>query len=611
MSSTKATTPTSTREQLTRLASRQGAWSTLPAADKLALLRQVQNRLSAYGGYQTACNVAVQETMGLPLHTVEGSWQRNMEVLSFVSSFKITLEYLINAYAVFAGEQAPPATPIVDKGNGQYAVQVFPLNKDEKTGPLAATVGEAYMDPAHVKSVDDIKTFDWSLVQEAGQQGGAAVVLGAGNFGILTFCDCFAVMFRYNRVVMIKHHPLREYQDDPIRYIMAPLIDAGYLDTSMDADFDRQAVYDKSLVSLVHMTGGKATHDAIVWGPTEAERAKRRKQNKPLLQAQMSSELGCVTPWIMTPGVYTDAELKGQVRQIAKATIVNASCACNAPKVLMVAHDWKQKDEFLDLLMEFFKTTPSPVAYYPGIQERWQTFKDNVTTGSVREVACQLNVQERQLHTPKMQKEPVLLPFLMHSMDVDLSTPQGVKAAAAECAFQNEPFCPVFTICTIQSTTSPQEFMQTAVKICNQHIFGTLSVMMSAPAPLLNDPMVNEACANLRYGTVSVNAWSAFAYNCKGLPWGAHPGEDLKAIQSGIGSVNQYCFMPHVVKGVIKFDSKGVPDIMFPDETRATAHTLGALSNLLLHPGIFAVLKVLWCLFMIEIEKLLKSLKLA
>lgn len=38
------------------------------------------------------------------------------------------------------------------------------------------------------------------------------------------------------------------------------------------------------LTDCVHMTGGTATHDAIVWGADPAEQARRRAANDPLLK---------------------------------------------------------------------------------------------------------------------------------------------------------------------------------------------------------------------------------------------------------------------------------------------------------------------------------------
>lgn len=40
------------------------------------------------------------------------------------------------------------------------------------------------------------------------------------------------------------------------------------------------------LVDCVHMTGGTATHDAIVWGSSPEEQARRKQASDPLLKVR-------------------------------------------------------------------------------------------------------------------------------------------------------------------------------------------------------------------------------------------------------------------------------------------------------------------------------------
>lgn len=42
------------------------------------------------------------------------------------------------------------------------------------------------------------------------------------------------------------------------------------------------------LTDCVHMTGGTATHDAIVWGADPEEQARRRVANDPLLKVRQA-----------------------------------------------------------------------------------------------------------------------------------------------------------------------------------------------------------------------------------------------------------------------------------------------------------------------------------
>ena len=82
------------------------------------------------------------------------------------------------------------------------------------------------------------------------------------------------------------------------------------------------------------MTGGTATHDMIVWGPTAAEQQRRKAAADPLLRVPISSELGCITPWVVFPGAkWEQPELLHHARALAIAFMDNNSCNCLSPKV--------------------------------------------------------------------------------------------------------------------------------------------------------------------------------------------------------------------------------------------------------------------------------------
>jgi hypothetical protein len=86
------------------------------------------------------------------------------------------------------------------------------------------------------------------------------------------------------------------------------------------------------------MTGGTATHDMIVWGPTAAEQQRRKAAADPLLRVPISSELGCITPWVVFPGAkWEQPELLHHARALAIAFMDNNSCNCLSPKVRPLA----------------------------------------------------------------------------------------------------------------------------------------------------------------------------------------------------------------------------------------------------------------------------------
>ena len=59
--------------------------------------------------------------------------------------------------------------------------------------------------------------------------GKVAVVLGAGNQGFLTMCDVLHMLFVDGAVVILKHNPVRDYNDQWVKYLFAPLIREGFV----------------------------------------------------------------------------------------------------------------------------------------------------------------------------------------------------------------------------------------------------------------------------------------------------------------------------------------------------------------------------------------------
>ena len=82
--------------------------------------------------------------------------------------------------------------------------------------------------------------------------------------------------------------------------ILADLISKGYFWSTLDRGLAHSSALCASpLVDAVHMTGGVRTHDAIVWGAPAEIQSKNKRAGTPALQKPMTSELGCITPWIV------------------------------------------------------------------------------------------------------------------------------------------------------------------------------------------------------------------------------------------------------------------------------------------------------------------------
>jgi aldehyde dehydrogenase (NAD(P)+) len=78
---------------------------------------------------------------------------------------------------------------------------------------------------------------------------------------------------------------------------------------------------------------------------------------------------------------------------------------------------------------------------------------------------------------------------------------------------------------------------------------------------------VDRALVNLRYGTVSVNAWPAVGYGLGAPVWGGAPGATLADAQSGLGWGHNALLLDSVHKVVLR-----APLLAFPDPFWCPGH---------------------------------------
>jgi len=438
-------------------------------------------------------------------------------------------------------------------------VKTFPTLPGESTSLFATFKGEVWLDSSKIQDESQVEAFDFENAWKDGaadnEKGSLMFILGAGNQSFLTCIDILQGMFVRNYVVYMKQHPIRTYANTFISRLYAPLISRGYLGIEAHTTIERSSalVYHPD-VDALHMTGGKATHDLLVWGADPKERERNLKAKIPILNATVTSELGAVSPWVIVPGKYKKNELRSQAAKIANYIHNNASCNCNAPKCIIVADDWDQKDEFLKMIEDELIGHPSPVAYYPNIERRWENFANRYPDSKRLETNTGLGIKERHLSAGGMNEKPLLLPCLQIVTKVDLETDSGREAASKEYAFTNEPFAPVYTIATLQGTSQNDilKFGQTASTFCNEYLFGSLSGSITTPESIYNDDSVQSLLAELKYGSICVNNWAGLNYAAmaNGM-WGAFPGETTDAVESGIGKIGNIIGIPHIEKYVM------------------------------------------------------------
>lgn len=156
----------------------------------------------------------------------------------------------------------------------------------------------------------------------------------------------------------------------------------------------------------------------------------------------------------------------------------------------------------MNALADILQGIPLRAPYYPGTIERFDSF----TSG---------RAHIRTIGEGSQGK----LPWTLVS-DID-------SDKADDQLFTCESFCPVLGETAVGSS-DPYHFLDKAVEFANERLWGRLSATLVLHPALAKDRKTSEAVeraiGHLRYGTVSVNAFTGMSFAFGSPPWGAYPG---------------------------------------------------------------------------------------
>jgi len=478
------------------------------------------------------------------LASLDMTWvEENLRVLGIEPSKRDTTNSLGMDPFTFMACVGERMDKIADRLEGKYvgAQMHTPERQLSGEGPLIHQVGNISMSCPGCKmeiwSDPNVAVDDTDVVSGT---GGVCVVLGAGNQNFLTAVDCIECLFNRKACVLLKHHPIRPFMSTPFVHIFAPVIALGAFAQCLDSEVRGRyaALVSHHDVAMVHMTGSGATHDSVV----AALKAAKRDD------VVVTSELGCVTPWIICPGatnggVWQDGEIDHHATMLAACFKINCSMNCLSPKLLVLPSEevWPQRHRFLQVLRSKFETLPQLPPYYPGGHDRYAAFKRECGGEEIASPPAQDAADAVQV-APYPGQDFKPLPSLW----VDVGT-----LGTDDCrsyALVKEAFAPVLAIATAPAD-SASDFPLAAARAVNRQVFGTLSCNLMYPDP--RDEHLDTVLNELNYGCISVNFPSMLLYgNALGL-WGGAPGsyrEDKP--ESGLGFVGNAAGIPNATKCV-------------------------------------------------------------
>jgi acyl-CoA reductase-like NAD-dependent aldehyde dehydrogenase len=440
-----------------------------------------------------------------------------------------------------------PGRPWTREG-GQVVAPVFPTNLYDRV-LFTGFTGEIWMQPqVTLASLRETQAVAYRKKDLAGK---VALVLGAGNVSSIGPMDALYKLFVENQVVVLKMNPVNEYVGPFIEEAFRPLVDRGYLRVVYGGAAEGAHLCHHPDVDEIHITGSDKTHDAIVFG-TGPEGARRKAERRPVLTKRITSELGNVTPVIVVPGSWSDGDIAFQGVNLASMLTNNAGFNCNATRVIVTPEGWAERRRLLDAVRRTLALAPTRKAYYPGAEDRFRAF-------------IEAHPEAERIGVGGEGKIPWTL---VASVDAGKD---------GDICFTTEAFCGLMAETALPARTAA-EYLERAVEFCNTKVWGTLSASIVVHPSSLRDPAVaravERAVADLRYGSVAVNHWSALSYGFVSTTWGAFPGHDIYDIQSGIGVVHNTYLFDAPQKSVVRgpFRVRPTPPWFV---THKTSHELG------------------------------------
>ncbi len=546
---------------LTMLRERATAFARAPLSEKVGWLREIAARVHELSPRMVAAACAAKGvTLGTPL---EGE-----EWLAAIVPILRNLKQLADSLEQTRRFGAPSvaAARISRAGNGGVAVEVTPHEWYDRL--LYAPFGAKTWLLPHVDS-ERLAASQASFYARTEPEGRVALVLGAGNVASIPVLDVIYKSFVDGAVCMLKMSPVNAYLGQFFELALAPLIARGFLRIAYGGPEVGKFLVAHPAIDELHITGSAETHDRIVWGPPGEAREAQKKSGTPLFRKPVTSELGNVSPVLVVPGKYSDAELGTMARGIAGMVVQNGSFNCNAAKMLVTPRGFAQRGALLERLRAELAHAPPRLAYYPGAAERYAS----LTQGAE--------------HVTRLGDAPEgTLPWtLISELDPASNAPQ----------FSIEPFCGIISEVSVGSA-DPLEFLASATEFANERLWGTLNAMLYLTPAAESDRAVSaaleRAIATLRYGTVGVNQWPASAYALATAPWGGHPSATLADVQSGLGWVHNGLLLESIEKTVQRGPLRAFPaPAYFPGHR--SLHRLGrALADFEAAPSASGLAKV-------------------
>jgi acyl-CoA reductase-like NAD-dependent aldehyde dehydrogenase len=519
-----ATTRAHLDDAVESMRSRRSAWVALPPAARAALLRALRRDVAS----------------------VTDDWTDAVAAAEQLTPGEAAEEALVGPYVVLRqlrllqrslGEIARRGAPrihgrVTTHEDGRVSARVMPVDWfDRLMYPLVSA--EVWMQPG--MTAKELRMTQ-AVAYRKPDAGGVCLVLGGGNVSSIAPLDVLDRLFVANRVVLLKVHPTQAFLTPILEVALRALLLDGFLRIVEGGVEEGAYLAGHPGVDELHITGSFRTYNTIVYG-AGADGEERRLRDEPVLHKPFTSELGNLTPVIIVPGRWTDADIAYQADNLATMLTNNAGFNCTTPRVIITPAGWRLRHRFLNAVRARLGATPVRSAWYPGAEERFDAFLGAHP--------------DAELYGTR---DGGRLPWALIT-DLD-------PGAGDDPCFTTEAFCSVFGEVPLPSA-DVTDYLRRAVEFANESVWGSLNATVIVHPSTMRNPdlkaAVLRAVADLRYGTVSINHWSALGFALGVTPWGAFPGHARNDIGSGTSVVHNSLMFSRSEKTVIRAPFRAWP----------------------------------------------------
>ncbi|MCL7426866.1 aldehyde dehydrogenase family protein [Streptomyces sp. YS415] len=489
---------------------RAESWSATSLTERIALLERLLPRVVSRAAELAAAGARAKG------YAPESTWAAEDWIGGPWALAQNTAACLHVLRRIAAGREPVPAKAVHEE-DGRTWVDVFPATGWDSVllnGFTAQVRLRPGVTPEHARG------------RAAGEYRGRpgkpalALVLGAGNVAAITALDILHKLYAEGQVVIAKMNPVNAYLRPHFEYVFAEFVEHGWVRFVDGGAAEGGFLARHQDVDAIHVTGSDRTHDALVWG-TGADAEQRRRDDRPLLDKPFSSELGGVSPCIVVPGPWRDADFRFQAEHIVTSKLNNSGHNCIASQILVLPRAWDGTERLLAEIRRVVRELPTRTDYYPGAEQRLTAVREAHPAAETLGDGCRLLLADITDHDDVLVTEEV--------------------------------FGSALGVVRLPGAT-PADFLRHAVGFANDTLPGTLgATLIVHPRTEKDHPdAVRGAITDLRYGTLGVNCWSAVGFLLGFTPWGAYPGHTRQDIGSGIGFVHNAFLLEDIEKTVVR-----------------------------------------------------------